>query len=269
MSLPIADIASFTLTQAELLFMLRLLELPDLPGIGEKPWGNIDFGTAQSQFKEAGLALKERGWVHVDENRIASILPELQGALSISAYPDKMMSIAYKDAQGKTFDIRHYRRENWFVRHTQTDIQLHEFTLFNKTDMGLQDLLDIFRKYLWSSNIPAIDIPSDVYEKSLGMAVQNRIMAEKLLTDAGVSVDSALNLIQAFINYEMKIYVQWIYELNPNLNLSSLFIWGNEDVCWVAETSLLEQGKKVKVMALSSEFLARLLISGQQRLIAY
>ena len=129
----------FRLTQPKLLFMLRLLELPDLPGVGEKPWGDTDLGTARQQFHEAGLALQTRGLVWLDENHKPVTDPNSTQLLSASAYPSQMTALAYKHYQGPVTRIYYYRRDKLDVRHTLLLEHIHEFQALPCSDMGRAD----------------------------------------------------------------------------------------------------------------------------------
>jgi len=233
--------------------MLRLLELPDLPGVGEKPWGEIDLDTAHQQYYEAGVTMQMRGWATVDENRQPIVEPVLKQLLSYSAYPSQMTAFVYKHAHGPVTKIYHYRRSEVDIRHTVFPDSVHEFQVLPHSDMGQADILGIFEDYAWNFTIANIKLVGEVYDQAVKIAIENGASAEKMLIEAGILPQFASKMTEVFAGFDLKVSVQWVYELNPHLNMSSAIFWVNKTACWVAETTLREQSGMIKISAVDNQ----------------
>lgn len=266
MNLTISQSENFYLSQPELLFMLRLLELPDLPGMGEKPWGDITLDAAQEKFCNAGLALKEHGLVAVDENRHAMVNAKLQEVLEASTYPDRMMQFKYKKPGEDAMQISYYRRGASDVRHLQTGDHLHEFNLSNQSDMGLQELVTFFGSFSCDFITPIYKISSQSFEEFIDGCENLSKSMENNLIEAGIPASVTAKMAQTFERSEIKAQIQWVYELNPDINYSSVFIWIEKSNCFVAETSQEQRGGEIKVMALNIDLLMKLIASAHQQL---
>lgn len=251
--------AHYQLTQAELLFTLRVLNLPDIPGVGEKPWGEMDLDEAQQLFRTAGLALKERGWIWLDENGQAVVEPSLQAMLSVCAYPQQMMALVYRIVPAAPVECYHYRREALIVRHTKPVSLLHDFQSFAGLDMGRKEIVWLFENYLWTYECPSNEISQDAYAQSIEMAYTDEKKTEQFLIESGLSPDVCASFINILVSHKLEIQAQWVYQFDPVVNQNSVIFFADESSCWLVEKVIAN--KLVRIKAIGSDSLHHLLRS--------
>lgn len=258
---------SFTLTQPELLFMLRLLELPDLPGMGEKPWGDIPVEQAEKQFQEAGQALQSRGLVAVNDQQQPTADRGLIQSLQCAAYPERMSSLAWRADSGAVAQVHHYRRGEAFVRQHSQDGN-HSLTLAEHSDMGQEDMLAVFQSPGWPSpQGRGFELPAALYEQAADLAGADRPAAEALLVGAGLDKDLAARLATCFQTGKRRANLRWVHQLSPSPAISAITVWTSAESVWVVETDGQTASGRVRLLPVDGQLLNRIIIAGCQSLL--
>lgn len=245
------------LSQAELLFILRALNLPDLPGIGERPWGEVELEEAKQQFRTAGLALKARGWIWLDENSgQPSVEPSLQAIVSTCAYPNQMMALIYNIIPSAPVEAYYYHRGELTVRHTWTEVLMHDFQSTNDSDMGKAMLTALFENYFWTFESPISEIPFDVYEQVTKLTFIDPEKARRYLMGAGVAPDICALFINGVHDHKVQIQAQWVYQFTPRILQNSLVFFIGPSSCWLVEKVF--DRKIMRIKAVNSDSLHQL-----------
>lgn len=259
---------SFKLTQPELLFLLRLLELPDLPGMGEKPWGELSVEQAEEHFRQAGLALQARGLVGVNDQQQPTADRGLIQALQCAAYPERMSSAAWRSASGDVAQVHHYRRDQAHVRQHSLD-GTHAFDLLDGSDMGLADMLALFESDHWQMPVGRVAVlPAAVYEQAADLALKNPGKAEALLTEAGLAAEVAGALAGVFARGRRRANLRWVYQFAPERQMSAVTVWTSPESGWVVETDDPSGSGQVRILGVDGPALRRLLTAAQAPLLA-
>jgi len=224
------------LEQDELMFLMRLLELPDLPGVGQTPWGKADLETARKRFRAAGAALHKRGWASLDKNQQPVVESTVKAALYSCAYPAQMTAIAIKPRVGGLKQIYHYRKTTFDVRHTLPKPSVHSFELLLHSDMGFAEAKAALNGHRWASSGLHGSIKQNHFDQAQKTALTDVPQAARMLTEAGLGPDLAHTLSAAMGDLEAKVMIQWIYQLDPKIIRNLVTLLAGKDSCWMAES---------------------------------
>jgi hypothetical protein len=227
---------SLRLSQEELLFLVRLLNLPDLPGIGDKPWGEIDLDSAQRAYQAAGRGLLARNLTSINEDGdIISVDDSIKEVLTVSAYPDKMAAMQLDISEDLSDEIYYYNSADISIRHSFDEFKIHSFESHKNTDMGFSEInrLMSFVKWDFASNI--FEINQELFEQALQAAQTSKEECVKILEESGLDNSSIDHLSVVLANTEISIYLQLIYKLNPEIDQNKISFMWNFDSCWFME----------------------------------
>lgn len=250
----------FQLTQAELLFTLRALELPDIPGVGEKPWGDIELEEARLQFREAGLELKSRGSVWLDgQTGKPGVEKSLQSVLSACAYPQQMVALIYQKPTAPVTQLYHYRLNGMTVRHTLPQESLHDFQVDNKSDMGQHTLAELFDGFSWTFESQLGEVALDKYEQAVQTVFTDEKQATRILVENGLSLDLCKKFIKGVREHKVQVHAQLVYQFPPNPKQNILLFFAGDSACWLVDKVIERQ--KMRIKAIHSKSLQFLLHS--------
>jgi len=126
--------------QEELLYLLRTLGLPDLPGMGEKPWGEITRETSVLVLDAVGRSLFARGIVSFDGKGEIVIEKTVHAILTASVYARQIVLLTYAGQDDQVHQINYYRVPEFDVCQRVIMPWLYQFELQMRTDLGQQDV---------------------------------------------------------------------------------------------------------------------------------
>lgn len=216
-------------SQEELLYLLRSLNLPDIPGMGERPWGHIPQEQALLVMETAGRGLVARGIVRFGKTQI-EVDNAVAQLLRTMAYPVQMTVLTYSlNAQaiphnffrGKTFDVEHTLPYPW----------VHRLHMTPKSDMGESFVQGLLKDVPGSGESPAFSVPQQVLTAIRQDALETS-QASDTLVEAGLPESMALSLIEVLTAPTSKVLVQAVYQLTE-IEQNMFSILANQDSCWV------------------------------------
>jgi hypothetical protein len=257
--IPSTDSDTILLKQDELMFLMRLLELPDLPGVGQAPWGKADLETARKRFREAGVALHKRGWASLDKNQQPIVESTAKAALYACAYPAQMTAIAIKPREGGLKQIYHYRKPAFDVRHTLPKPHVHSFEILPRSDMGYAEVRSALNGHRWSSSGLHGSIKQDHFDQAQKTALTDVSQSARMLIESGLGPDLAHTLSAVMGDLEVKVMIQWVYQLNPKIDRNLVSLLAGKDSCWMAESALRNGEKMVNLKAMNDLSLKQLI----------
>lgn len=247
----------FQLTQAELLFALRSINLPDIPGVGEKPWGEMELDEARGQFREAGLKLKSRGWVWLDEKTgQPSMEKSLQDVLGACAYPKQMMALVHRVSPSAPVEDYFYRWDDLIVHHTLPQPLQHNFQVSPDSDMGYRLFENLFTSFSWDFESPVGEIPQTAYDQAVQLAFTDSDQAHQVLREAGLSVALGEQFLKGVSDHQVQVHAQWVYEFHPITRQNIIIFFANKQACWMAEKVI--EKKVIRIKAINSSSLRHL-----------
>jgi hypothetical protein len=250
----------YQLTQAELLFSLRALDLPDIPGIGEKPWGEVEYDEARHQFREAGFELKSHGRVWLDEKTgRPSVEEPLQTVLGACAYPQQMVAIVHRVLPATPIQNYYYRRDGMTVHHTIPRASHHNFQVEANSDMGQASFNGLFAPFSWDFESPSFEISQEIYEQAIKLVYSDRKRAQNALSEAGFPSDLSQQFVDGINEHKIQVHAQWVYKFPPDAEQNIVIIFAGQRACWLVEKVL--ERKMMRVKAFKSASLQLLLKS--------
>jgi hypothetical protein len=245
--------SQFQLTQAELLFALRSINLPDIPGVGEKPWGELELSEARRQFREAGLGLKSRGWIWLDEKTGQPAMEKsLEDVLSTCAYPKQMMALVHQIPPDAAVENYFYRRDGLTVHHTLPQPRQHNFQVIPDSDMGMSLFESLFASFAWDFDSLMTEIPQAAYEQAVQMVSTDENRAQQLLCDAGFAESLAGQFIGGMREHKVQAHSQWVYEFQPKVRQNILIFFAGEKACWMVEKEAEKKVMRIKAITAAS-----------------
>ena len=250
------DIKQVELSQEELLFLLRKLQLPDLSGMGKQPWQGIPEEKSFEVMMEAGRSLLDREIQHLNDQELV-IEPDVIALLEACAYPEKMVVINYRLGD-RIGEICYCRRGDKEIKHTLPSARVHLFELVDDSDMGqgiLQDLL-IDRQLNKSSHVTTArhDDLNQVKDLTQGSMVK----ATEKICELGIEPEAADRLAMAFANSELKIRLQVYFDLKVPSKQTVISLFIRSDSCWMV-TSSVAGSNALQVKEVTSEELNKVI----------
>jgi len=223
------------LSQEELLFLVRALSFPDLPGIGDKPWGDIDLDSAQRAYQAAGRGLLARNLTSIDEGDDVSVDESVTEILTTSAYPNNMAAILIEQGADQAEQIFYYGSEERSIRHSIDGFKIHSFESRKDTDMGFGEIDRLIPPTKWKFTSNIFEIDQGHFEQAVQAAQISKEDCVKILNKSGLDKDYIQHLSTTLARIEINIYLQLIYKLNPEIEQNTIsFVW-NSDSCWFIE----------------------------------
>lgn len=248
-------------SQEELLYLLRSLGLPDLPGMGENPWGHIPNDQAVMVLETAGRGLvareivKVRGAQVIVDKRVVQVL-------SVSAYPQQMVILTY-NRSGPAENHNFYRGKDYDIEHSLPYPWIHEFRTIPVSDMGF----GIIRKLVTKSKIFGATRSCIVQQAKLNeirnISVQSVDLAAKRLEENGLPVAEAQQLARVLATPSLKLLVQAVYQLSGDIRQSMFSILSDVDSNWLIGADK-PGGQLVQIMALDGAVFEKIISAAYQ-----
>lgn len=228
------NIKEIFFSQEELLYLLRALNLPDLPGMGMQPWGHIPQEQVLLVMETAGRGLVARGIARFG-NMQMEIDDDTATLLDACAYPRQMLTLTY-DHNGTAIHQNFFRGKQFDIAHTLPYPWVHFFEVKKKkkTDMGLGLLQSLVE------NVPDNEKTSAVFllQQSLldeirNLTVHDSASAIQQLIGAGLTEPLAQKFTNTLRAPKVKILLQAVYDFGEKVRQNVFSILADDDSCWL------------------------------------
>lgn len=254
-------IDEITFSQEELIYMLRALNLPDLAGMGDYPWGHIPQEQALLVMETVGRGLVAR--------RIACLAPtqmeidsDVARLLSYCAYP-RQMTVLIHDQDKSAIHRYYFRGRNYDVEHTLPNQWIHHFRIIKKSDLGLGLTQSLIKDFPTSENSTVFPIQQVSLDGARRLAINDYSSAVILLNELGLTHPLDEKLAAVLNKPKTKIFLQTVYDFGKKIQQNVISVLADDTSCWVVIT-----GKPadpiVQVMQVDSKKLNQIILAAFQ-----
>ena len=225
------NLDEITFSQEELIYLLRSLNLPDLPGMGDHPWGHIPEENALLVMETVGRGLVARRIAQFGTAQM-EIDADIARLLSECAYPRQMTVLIYN--QGETAIHRSFfRGAKYDVEHFLPSPWLHQFKVKPKSDMGLSLIQSLIKDAPNGETGNVISVQQSRLDEIRQLAADDIAGASQQLLELGLTSAFAEKLANVFGAPKIKILLQAVYDLGKNIQQNVFSILADEVSCWL------------------------------------
>lgn len=242
-----ANHTQFRLSQEEVLYLLRSLGLPDLPGMGAQPWGHIPQDSALLVMETAGRGLVARGLVQVGEAQIF-IDEALNQVLTASAYPLQMVVLTYSQ-DSAAVNRNYYRGKDYDIEHHLPYPWIHDFKTLSISDMGLGLVQKLVKEAKTGQASPVFLIHQAKLDEIRQAAASDVEFAAGHLTESGLPEALAGRFASALTAPQVKLLVQAVYQVREEVLQNVFTILSEASSSWLVSAGKAGD-EQVQVMAL-------------------
>jgi hypothetical protein len=241
------------LSREEVLAILGLLNVADIPGLGEDPIPNLSDEQQAMGLIVAERALRARGLATINEEGRLLIQSDILEMLGSCAYASQSLFVTQMAAPsgGVMQIIAHQRADSW-VLHTRPDQVLHTFERLDSWPQTVTQLIDYCQ---WPREMSGPDYSLAVDSQTLStvrdLAESDKIeQAKQLLKAAGnepEAVEALVSLLSAphFVTVVQRVKI----ESADSMSIQSVTVLHRDQVLLVAVESAetAENGDQVIV----------------------
>lgn len=249
-------------SQEELIYLLRTLSLPDLPGMGEKPWGHIPQDQALLVMETVGRGLVARQAIAFGEASM-KVDENISHLLKTCAGPWQMLVLNYRlgnEAKSHNF----FRGETFDVEHDLPHPWVHRFDIIEKSDMGQALLQSLLENAPDCPDSAAFEIAQTDLNEVQQNAGNDPIQAAAILQSKGMPNAEAGRLASAFASPALKILVMAFWQMNPEAQGSVFSLLANHESTWLIKTGNAED-MITQVMQVSKSKLREFILAELQK----
>lgn len=221
-------------SQEELIYLLRSLSLPDLPGMGEKPWGHIPQEQALLVMETVGRGLVARQVIEFGEASM-KVDEYISHLLQTCAGPRQMLVINYR-LGNETKSRNFFRGETFDVEHDLPHPWVHRFASMEKSDMGRAMLQSLLKDAPDCSDSAAFEIAQADLNEVQQNAAHDPVKATEFLQAKGLPNTEAGRLARAFASPALKLLVMAFWQMNPEAQGSVFSLLANHESTWLVKT---------------------------------
>lgn len=222
------------LSQEELIYLLRTLGLPDLPGMGENPWGHIPQEQALLVMETVGRGLVARQMTEFGETSM-KVDESIRHLLQACAAPRQMTVINYRLGE-ETQSHNFFRGEAFDVEHDLLHPWVHRFGIVEKSDMGRALLQSVLNNAPDCSDSAAFEIAQGDLNEVQQIAANAPLQAAEFLQTKGLPHTEAGHLARAFASPMLKILVMAFWQMNPEAQGIVFSVIANHESTWLIKT---------------------------------
>ena len=220
-----------TFSQEELIYLLRALNLPDLVGMGDRPWGHIPQENALLVMETVGRGLVARRIAQFGTAQM-EIDADIAILLNECAYPLQMTVLIYN--QGETaIHQNFFRGREYDVEHSLPFPWLHQFKVKPKSDLGLDLIQSLVKDVSNGETGNVISVQQSRLDEIRQLAADDIAGASKQLLELGLTSAFAEKLANVLGSPKVKILVQAVYDLGKNIQQNVYSILADEVSCWL------------------------------------
>lgn len=252
------------LSQEELLFVIKLLNLPVLPAMGNLPLGQVSEEMADLLLDAARRALIARRIIVFDENNTLQIDPGVQAVAFVCAYPDQMLVLAFQRYDDPIKQHFFYRVPELAISHTSPMRGLHSLEIRTTPDMGAATISELLYG-LSKDGIPTTRYTlnrSDL-ARVQELVSQDSEAAVSLLIAVGMPMKQAQAFVQALAKPNLSLILQLMYRVIPAVEQKVLALVADEAGCWLLEDDQLD-AYKVTVQGLPAKQAVELILNAHK-----
>ncbi len=221
-------------SQEELLYLLRTLSLPDLPGMGEKPWGHIPQEQALLVMETVGRGLVAREVIKFGDSSMI-VDENISRLLKTCAGPRQMLVMNYRVGnEVKSYNF--FRGEAFDVEHDLPYPWVHRFQTIATSDMGQALLQSLLKNAPDCSDSAVFEIAQTDLNEIQQNAANDLTQAAQLLQLKGLPDDEAGHLAHAFTSPTLKILVMAFWQMNPEAQGSVFSVLADNQSAWLIRT---------------------------------
>lgn len=242
---------SFTFGQEELLLLLRILDIPTLPGLPLQPLAGISEEQARIAFATAERSLRARGFLQVRQGEKPFVVYSPVLALIGTCKLAQTLTMIAKQRSDKTIEMRFYYTSPYMVvEHAVPEEGLHRFT--GAPTAG--DLTDQLKQLLHLNGQQALShMPEVTFSQQTMVMARNAASIEaavQALVDQGLPDAVVRPIAQAFVEPVCvgTIGTSRLGEPTQEQNLGLLI---NHDTIWRLETG--KDGATVRATSVSAQ----------------
>lgn len=221
----------FFFSQEELLYLLRALNLPDLAGMGDHPWGHIQQEDVLLVMETVGRGLVARQTIHFGETQMR-VNDEIATLLKVCAYPTQMIACTYSQGE-KTVYHNFFRSREFDVEHTQPYPWVHHFKGVPKSDMGFGLMQSILRDAPDGESSPVFQLDQAQLDQIRQTATEQVLLAGQQLAKAGLAAPLSKKLARALAAPQIKLRLIAVYDLNDKTQQNMFSIFADDQSCWL------------------------------------
>jgi hypothetical protein len=215
-----SDNVSFMLSKEELFYCLRLLQLQNIPGLGEEPFGRIEDTHLEKIMESAYRALIARQTL-IFEPDMGFRLDKVVGtALSICSAPEKMIVTTYQLYQEPIRIVHAYFAKHLSLKQEVPIPGIFQFNLREANDANPDLVLDVIK------NIPdeigggdtsglSFEITGSEFEDFRQKLTTSIVEAQAVLVKHKIKPKQASELISIFSNPEFRLTLQFFFTPAP------------------------------------------------------
>lgn len=255
---------AFLLTKEELFYSLRLVNLPNIPGLGVEPFKNIDEAILEKVMEVISRVLVARQLLIADENKGFRLDKVLNTVLSVCAKPEKMVVLMFANKQEVSKKTYFYSSTGFDVRQDVLFSDLYQFQIDADVDLGKDVVLGVL-----NSQVERLDteftkvsysVSNNAFESARSLADDNAEESAMLLIELGIEENHANSLVSIFAEPDFRFTMQYLYRSDDNPNHKVVSVISKGDAWWIVtaetpsnETLVVEKTKKSSVIEIVSE----------------
>jgi len=212
----------FMLTKEELFYSLRFLQLPNLPGLGEKPFGDIENNDLENLMEVTYRALISRQVLIHEPGKGFRLDKIISTALSVCAAPEQLIVTTYQRQQGPIWNIHEYFSEGLTVRQEIPMLGIFRFCIIEQKDVNPQLIVDIVNDTLASATDSeqtariSFKICSSEFEEIRQKSRTDKDESLKMLAKMNIDIKHAENFIEIFTALDFRLTMQSFIQSPPS-----------------------------------------------------
>jgi hypothetical protein len=232
------------LSQEELLFVLRTINVPSLPGMGEHPFGQSNEETIDALLSAAGRALMARNLLAIGTDNTLQIDQGIYAAATMCAHPEQMVALLIRHDSQVAQQHYYYRVPQLAVTHTISQPGLHDLTMATTSDMGQSLAYDVLQALPTGSDMSYNALISQEMLTTIQhLAHQDASTALLHLQEAGIAAEPARALIAVLAAPRIRLSLQFIARLQPTVEQNVLTVLADDTRCWIIHADSLHAAK--------------------------
>ncbi len=222
---------SVLFSQEELLYLLRTLHLPDLPGMGDRPWGHIPQEQVLLVMETVGRGLVARQSIEFGDFGM-KVKDDIISILKTCAGPHQMMVMSY--SQGDETKSRNFFRGDAFdIEHDLPHPWVHRFQITDRSDMGLSLLQSLVKNASDGQSSAVFEISQTELDEIRQEAASNPQKAALALQSKGLTASEAGRLVDAFARPTLKVLAMAFWQLNPEAQGAVFSLLADNESTWL------------------------------------
>jgi hypothetical protein len=219
-----SDNVSFMLSREELFYCLRLLQLQNIPGLGEEPFGKIDDADLEKIMEAAYRALIARQTLIFEADKGFRLDKVVSTTLSVCSAPEKMIVTTFQLQQEPIRVIHEYFAKDLTVKQEIPLNGVFQFDLREANDANPDSALDAVKNVPDVINIGvssgfSFEITGSEFEDFRQKLTTSIDEAQMLLVEQKIKPKQASELINIFSSPDFRLTLQFFFTSMPPMEV--------------------------------------------------